>query len=379
MSGEGSRRKGVRTIAATTALLSVLLASCASTTDGDTLFGFNPNASGLASSTDFSRPTINSAASAAPVFEFDEDDPQLPDAMTELPPMRERAGTELAATDEAPEAAAQAQEIAQSPQASDERFAASGVEPAADAPEEIAQTSQPVAAPVTTSTSAPQQRGFLSAFFSPQPSTASERAASATARPTPSAETRPQTETRPQIAMTPANPGAGAATRPATMSGEALPGVRQGSLFDIGRRTSIDDDGRSDPPGSYRVASAAGLARLAPNGLLTQTERVDVNCLQPALVRKLRHIENHFGRRVIVTSGFRSPPQNRRARGASNSLHMYCAAADIQIDGVSKAQLADYVRNMPGRGGVGTYCHTESVHVDVGPERDWNWRCRRRN
>jgi uncharacterized protein YcbK (DUF882 family) len=34
---------------------------------------------------------------------------------------------------------------------------------------------------------------------------------------------------------------------------------------------------------------------------------------------------------------------------------------------------------MPGRGGVGTYCHTNSVHVDVGPERDWNWRCRRRS
>lgn len=57
---------------------------------------------------------------------------------------------------------------------------------------------------------------------------------------------------------------------------------------------------------------------------------------------------------------------------------MYCAAADIQIQGVSKWELANYVRAMPGRGGVGTYCHTDSVHVDVGPERDWNWRCRRR-
>ncbi|TIL49575.1 MAG: DUF882 domain-containing protein, partial [Mesorhizobium sp.] len=53
-------------------------------------------------------------------------------------------------------------------------------------------------------------------------------------------------------------------------------------------------------------------------------------------------------------------------------------AADIQVPGVSKAQLASYIRTMPGRGGVGTYCHTESVHIDVGPERDWNWRCRRR-
>lgn len=354
----------------------MLLASCASTGDGDTLFGFNPTASGPASSADFSRPTINSAASAAPVFEFDENDPTLPDAMTDLPPTRERAATEVAAAPEAgaeqaqeqatagiPEAApeqtasqAQLAEAPSAPTASDERFADSGETPAAPA--------SPAAQP--------EQRGFLSAFFSPQPSNAGERAAAAS--------TRPAAQPRPQVAAAAANPGAGASSRPAPMSGEALPGVRQGSLFDIGQRSSIDDDGRANPPGSYRVASAApGLARLAPNGLLTQTERVDVNCLQPALVRKLQQIENHFGRRVIVTSGYRSPPQNRRARGASNSLHMYCAAADIQIDGVSKTQLADFVRNMPGRGGVGTYCHTESVHVDVGPERDWNWRCRRRN
>jgi uncharacterized protein YcbK (DUF882 family) len=57
---------------------------------------------------------------------------------------------------------------------------------------------------------------------------------------------------------------------------------------------------------------------------------------------------------------------------------MNCAAADIQVEGVGKWELARYLRAMPGRGGVGTYCHTDSVHVDVGPERDWNWRCRRR-
>ncbi|TIR86833.1 MAG: DUF882 domain-containing protein, partial [Mesorhizobium sp.] len=123
---------------------------------------------------------------------------------------------------------------------------------------------------------------------------------------------------------------------------------------------------------------AAGMARLAPNGLLRQNESVDVACLKPSLVRVLKTIEGHFGRKMIVTSGYRDPARNRRANGAKNSLHMYCAAADIQAPGVSKWELASYVRSMPGRGGVGTYCHTESVHVDVGPERDWNWRCRRR-
>ena len=165
-------------------------------------------------------------------------------------------------------------------------------------------------------------------------------------------------------------------------SGGALPGVRdEDQLFEISRKSGLDDNSDIDVnenEGAYRVASAAGLARLAPNGLLTQREGVDVACLKPALVRVLKKVERHYGKRVMVTSGYRSPTYNRRARGARNSLHMYCAAADVQVEGVTKWELAKYLRSMPGRGGVGTYCHTNSVHVDVGPERDWNWRCRRR-
>jgi uncharacterized protein YcbK (DUF882 family) len=165
---------------------------------------------------------------------------------------------------------------------------------------------------------------------------------------------------------------------------DALPGVRQTALFEIKRKSGIDDESDVDlnedeGGGSYQVASAAGMARLAPNGLLKQNESVDVACLKPSLVRVLKTIEGHFGRKMVVTSGYRDPSRNRRANGAKNSLHMYCAAADIQVPGVSKWELANYVRTMPGRGGVGTYCHTESVHIDVGPERDWNWRCRRRS
>lgn len=132
----------------------------------------------------------------------------------------------------------------------------------------------------------------------------------------------------------------------------------------------VDDDG----PQFKEVASLAGLARLAPNGLWLQTDKVKTGCFKPELLQVLKTIEKHYDKPIIVTSGLRDLKRNR----SKQSLHTRCEAADIQIAGVGKWELAEYLRSMPGRGGVGTYCHTESVHIDVGTERDWNWRCRRR-
>lgn len=265
-------------------------------------------------------------------------------------------------------------------------------------------TPKPTAAAPSTNevyvtAAAPQQvdapkKGFLASLFSTAP---------ASAAPAPLINSRsgeqPAVAAQPKAA--PAKPivtlaSATSADKPIQLASlgddssnhitgsDALPGVRQTALFEIKRKSGLDDESDVDlnedegSGGSYQVASAAGLARLAPNGLLKQNESVDVACLKPSLVRVLKTIEGHYGRKMMVTSGYRDPARNRRANGAKNSLHMYCAAADIQVPGVSKWELASYIRTMPGRGGVGTYCHTESVHVDVGPERDWNWRCRRR-
>lgn len=159
-----------------------------------------------------------------------------------------------------------------------------------------------------------------------------------------------------------------------------LPGVRQSALFEIKRRSGLDDDSDVDlyeNAPRVQMASVGGMSRGA-NGLLRQREDVDVSCLKPGLVQILRQIEAKYGRKLVVTSGYRSPAHNRRARGAKNSQHMYCAAADIQVPGIGKWELARFARSMPNRGGVGTYCHTESIHIDVGPNRDWNWRCRGR-
>ncbi|WP_425530962.1 YcbK family protein [Mesorhizobium retamae] len=240
--------------------------------------------------------------------------------------------------------------------------------------------------------SKPEKKGFLASLFGASPAKAAPTAEKPKPIvPTEQAEAKqaiiPEDKpAKPIITLASAQSGQKQAMLASADSSAAfsnLPGVRKTALFEITRRSGTYDDSdvdlnEDDEGGAYQVASAAGLARLAPNGLLKQTESVDVACLKPSLVRVLKQIEGHYGKKMIVTSGYRDQARNVRARGAKNSLHMYCAAADIQVPGVSKWDLATYVRSLPGRGGVGTYCHTESVHVDVGPERDWNWRCRRR-
>ncbi|WP_419912227.1 YcbK family protein [Hoeflea sp.] len=126
------------------------------------------------------------------------------------------------------------------------------------------------------------------------------------------------------------------------------------------------------------LASAAGLARLAPNGLRVQHGGVQTACLKPGLLQILDDVRHHFGRDVVITSGYRSAEHQRRIGGVSGSKHITCEAADIQVPGIDKWELATYLRGLPGRGGVGTYCHTKSVHIDIGSKRDWNWGCKRR-
>lgn len=162
-----------------------------------------------------------------------------------------------------------------------------------------------------------------------------------------------------------------------------LPGVRSSSsLFEIGQKSSADYDAdiideASGEEGTYQTASIGGLARLAPNGLMVQRPDVQTSCFQPDLVSIIRAVESRFHTKIVVTSGYRSPTHNIRVNGAKRSMHLQCKAADILVPGTDRFQVANFVRTLPNRGGVGTYCHTAAIHVDTGRQRDWNWACRR--
>jgi hypothetical protein len=118
-------------------------------------------------------------------------------------------------------------------------------------------------------------------------------------------------------------------------------------------------------PAIAKSGKGRGAYALQHPGVLT-------GCFRPALRGVLAKISARFGRQVIVTSGYRSPGQNRRAGGARKSYHMSCMAADIKVPGVSPGTVARYARSLPVVGGVGFHTYTSAVHVDVA-ERNATW------
>jgi uncharacterized protein YcbK (DUF882 family) len=174
-----------------------------------------------------------------------------------------------------------------------------------------------------------------------------------------------------KMAKVPGSPQLGP-QQAAVLSYAALPGIRARSMF-----ATVDDtaENHDDSSPAVQTASLSGLARLAPSGLLLQTETVETGCFKPQLLNILKSVERHFGKKVLVTSGRRSVAHNIKVGGRPLSRHLTCEAADIQVAGVSKWDVAGFLRQAEGRGGVGTYCNTQSVHIDIGPRRDWNWQC----
>jgi hypothetical protein len=163
---------------------------------------------------------------------------------------------------------------------------------------------------------------------------------------------------------------------------EGLPGVAwQGNLVLASRGPDGDPRGLFDGEVQPYAHYVPGLPRdvvQAANGLLLAHSAISVSCFKPTLLNMIRDAERHFSRRAVVTSGYRSPSHNRSVRGALHSQHLYCNAVDLYMPGITRDELARYFYSHPSRGGLGLYCHTKSLHVDIGRRREWRWSCRGR-
>lgn len=82
------------------------------------------------------------------------------------------------------------------------------------------------------------------------------------------------------------------------------------------------------------------------------------------LVEILQKIREHFGKPLIINSGYRTEAHNKKVDGATYSQHKYGKAADIRITGVSPKEIGAFAETLLiNRGGIGVY--SNFTHIDV--------------
>lgn len=94
-----------------------------------------------------------------------------------------------------------------------------------------------------------------------------------------------------------------------------------------------------------------GKKKVAKNFTVSEFASKDgsrVVIINMALPRYLQKARDHFGKPMIITSGYRTTVHNMRVGGVSNSNHVFGNAADVHIPGVSALDLYNYLCEIAG-------------------------------
>lgn len=82
------------------------------------------------------------------------------------------------------------------------------------------------------------------------------------------------------------------------------------------------------------------------------------------LIWILTAVREHFGKPVVITSGFRCEAYNRKVGGAAKSQHLTGKAVDFNVQGVSPKEVQAYLdKLLAGRFGLGygkTFTHLDT-------------------
>ena len=100
-------------------------------------------------------------------------------------------------------------------------------------------------------------------------------------------------------------------------------------------------------------------------GTYVAHKNVNAFCISPKLRLAILDFEGHFGRKIVMSSGYRDPFHNADVGGADNSYHTKCMAADFYIPGVDKRKLIAFALRNNLVGGLGCYPGRTFIHIDV--------------
>ena len=90
------------------------------------------------------------------------------------------------------------------------------------------------------------------------------------------------------------------------------------------------------------------------------------------LAEILQQLRDHYGKAVIVVSGYRTPSYNKKCGGATYSQHLYGMAADVKISGVTPEEVAQFAETiLKDKGGIGIY--STFTHIDTRTKKS-RWR-----
>jgi zinc D-Ala-D-Ala carboxypeptidase len=85
----------------------------------------------------------------------------------------------------------------------------------------------------------------------------------------------------------------------------------------------------------------------------------------------LQKLRTEYGKPMRINSAYRSPVYNKEVGGEANSYHLKGMAFDVSLEGMDVAAFLSAAM-LNGFNGIGFY--NTFIHIDIGPDRQWNKR-----